>query len=1013
MALPLGEFLSKVANKVAGKLGVDAETIFSEKLAQAEKGVKLRSFFDNVLQRYAPNEIRDKYDYLTISFRVMNGGSVLNATDKTEKYLEANALFFKQNPEKAQQIFRDFWRYGDAFIVKADDKTHPLVGEPKELLKEFETRAKSLDGYGKEFTITAGDISDKAGEVITKAEPAFIERHEARIIQKLKEKGLLEDTMKVLKLLDEIAPKSKSWSIWNLYYPHVSFENFSDAIEKGYINTLYPHFMKYFKPFFAHERTGGSYRHIEDPLFLWRTMLFQSYYWENLIKEADNLAKRYDIFNVFKRFYGERGARQEIEKFLKNPEVHQSGFERPISIEYLPKEVADYVRENYGVEHIQLWDTNRIFRSKFGDPEASRMVDMVLEMLPPDSRAVLRQRYYAIPHDLAQTIKFLENEIYGYNRTGWANPIRKFTHWWKVLVTIGFPMRFMVNNFIGDFLGGLALFHPEAIKNLNDAQKLIRDLIRGNLETLEAYGIPEEKLSERLGITKEQFRENFLSKLKQSGIAGTIGTELEIPTYFGGGARLQDVMNSLKEFQLGEVWKNFKDWVYYLNTVREATPRIASMIDNLVRVEKGEIPVFRGAPEYIRKLSRDKEFWLDSIVDYGNWIHVDYSIRPQAFRKWFGEFLFPFSYWYVSRLDSYARYITTKEGALIIPAMLGGMYAATYAWNHRNEQYSKIYDNLPPFYKYGAITIIGGVDENKGTPTIFRIVHPFQTAVDLLGWNHWVGVFNDFKEGRLDAEAAAKKLIFGEGAHIYGKVVTLLNPIIQGFVSIGANKDYFTGKQIVPEQLRGTSYENEIQMRYLAERAFLSPILPLMQSQGYDMATDILEEYGYTNPKGLINILLETGKAFVQEQTDIRGTLMSTRYLEPGVFLNSAIYREAREMTEAENEIFERIGRSIVKDDWETVRQIIKEAETTPNYPTTPSRIAAYLDRTSTQLRYLEAKAKKIKDKEKKEEILKRINDLKMKDYLLRRSEKTKRSYLIDRWNSLYETLTHHDLEEF
>jgi hypothetical protein len=63
-------------------------------------------------------------------------------------------------------------------------------------------------------------------------------------------------------------------------------------------------------------------------------------------------------------------------------------------------------------------------------------------------------------------------------------------------------------------------------------------------------------------------------------------------------------------------------------------------------------------------------------------------------------------------------------------------------------------------------------------------------------------------------------------------------------------------------------------------------------------------------------------------------------------------------------------------------------------------------------LRYLEAKARKIKDKEKREEILRRINELKIQDYLLIRSEKTKRSYLVERWNSLYEALTHPDLEK-
>ena len=1012
MPLPIGEFLEKITQKVASKLDINAEKILGETLADVNKFVKVRSTWDLILGRFASMEIRNLFPYLNVHFRLINGGAFTDALVKATETLQQRALYFIENPEKAKELFNNFWRYGDAGLIKSIGLTHPLEGEPKELLEKFLNSLKTLDGYGKDFARIWKEFTDYLGDVLEKIEPGFKEKYEEKIITNLSRNGMLEDWLNVLKELNRIVPHQREWSFWNIYYPHISMELFGDMVERGYLNTLYPRFMKYFKPFFAYQRTGGSYKHIDDPLFLWRTMLFQANYWQTLIESSDALAKRYDIFSVFKRFYGERGARKEIEKFLRNPDIQQLGFERPISIEYLPKEVADYIRENYKTEYVQLWDTNRILRAKLGDPEASRIVDIVSEILPPNSRAFLRQRYYLIPHNLAQTIKFLENEIYGFNKAGWANPLRKLTHWWKIYVTIGFPLRFMINNFIGDFLGGIAIFHPEATKQMGKAQKFMSDLIRGEIGTLEAYGIPEGKLAKKMGMTREQFREFFISKIRQSGITGTISTELEISPYLGRGTRFKEVMDSLKEFQWGEVWKNFRDWIEFLNTVREATPRVASIIDNLVRVEKGEIPVFRGAPEYIKKLAQDKEFWLDAIIDYGNWIHVDYSIRPQAFRKWFGEFLFPFSYWYVARLDSYARYITTKEGALIIPAMLGGMYAATYVWNHRNEQVSQIYENLPPFYKYGAITIIAGIDEKKGTPIIFRIVHPFHTAVDLLGWSHWVRVFDEFKQGRLDAEAAAKKLIFGEGAHITGKVLSMLNPIIQAFISIGANKDFFTGKQIVPEQLKGTSYEAEIQMRYLAERTFLSPILPLMQAQGYEMMTDILEDYGYTNPKGWINALLEVGKAFIKEQTDIRGPLMATRYLEPGVFLNSAIYREARELTEAENEIFEKIMRAMIRDDWETVRQIIKEAETTPNYPTTPSRIAQFLDRTSTKLRYLEAKAKQIKDKEKREEILRRINKLKMQDYLLRRSEKTKRSYLIERWNSLYETLTHPDLEE-
>jgi hypothetical protein len=1012
MPLPIGEFLQKISQKVAPKLGINAEKVAGEALADTSKFVKIRSWFDLILGRFTSMEIRNTFPALNVYYKLINGGAFTDSLIKAINTVEQRALYFVQNPEKAKELFNNFWRYGDAALVKSMGLTHPLEGEAKELLSKFLNSLKTLDGYGKDFARIWKEFTDQLGDVLERMEPGFKERYERKIIDNLSRNGMLEDWVNVLKELNRIVPHQREWSFWNIYYPHISMELFGDMVERGYLNNLYPRLMKYFKPFFAYQRIGGAYKHIDDPLFMWRTMLFQANYWQTLIEIADAVAKRYDIFSVFKKFYGERGARKEIEKLLRNPEVHQSGFERPVSIEYLPKEIADYVRQTYKTEYVQLWDTNRILRAKLGDPEASRIVEHVLEILPPDSRAFLRQRYYLIPHNLAQTIKFLENEIYAFNQASWANPLKKFTHWWKIYVTIGFPLRFMINNFIGDFLGGVAMFHPEAIKQIANAQKFMSDLIRGEIGTLEAYGIPEGKLAEKMGMTREEFREFFLSKIRQSGILGTISTELELYPYLGKGTRFREVINSLKEFQWGEVWKNFIDWVEYLNAVREATPRVASIIDNLVRVEKGETPIFRGAPEYIKKLAQDKEFWLDAIVDYGNWIHVDYSIRPQAFRKWFGEFLFPFSYWYVARLDSYARYITTKEGALIIPAMLGGMYAATYVWNHRNEQMSQIYDNLPPFYKYGAITIIAGVDEKKGTPIIFRIVHPFHTAVDLIGWSHWVRVFDDFKNGRLDAEGAAKKLIFGEGAHITGKVLSMLNPVIQAFISVQANKDFFTGKQIVPEQLRGTSYEAEIQMRYIAERAFLSPILPLMQAQGYEMMTDILEEYGYTNPKGWINALFEVGKAFIKEQTDIRGSLMATRYIEPGVFLNSAIYREARELTEAENEIFEKIGRAIVKDDWETVWKIIKEAETTPNYPTTPSRIAQYLDRTSTKLRYLEAKARKIKDEKKREEILKRINELKIQDYLLKRSEKTKRSYLIERWNSLYEALSHPDLEE-
>ncbi|MFZ8830252.1 MAG: hypothetical protein ACO2OO_02290, partial [Candidatus Aenigmatarchaeota archaeon] len=106
--------MQKVSQKVAQKLEINTAKLVEDAVADVNKFVKVRSWFDLILGRFASPEIRNLFPALNVYYRLINGGALTESLIKAIETIEQKALYFVQNPEKAKELFNNFWRYGDA-----------------------------------------------------------------------------------------------------------------------------------------------------------------------------------------------------------------------------------------------------------------------------------------------------------------------------------------------------------------------------------------------------------------------------------------------------------------------------------------------------------------------------------------------------------------------------------------------------------------------------------------------------------------------------------------------------------------------------------------------------------------------------------------------------------------------------------------------------------------------------------------------------------------------------------
>lgn len=944
--------------------------------------IKNRTAMDTLLGRLISPELAKKYPHFPLFFRNIKNVSsdaFINTLASYERNIGSIPADAKWEGFEVLRLLDVYRRSG------MEGKPHSLKIEPEIALERLKIAIPSLSSEGKQFLLAFKRLSDEI------AENKILGFNEQKILAF--EESLLESSLRPREEVQEIlnylntyvrGPYDKEWRLWNFYFPHISLEQWGDLLNSEHLQMVNPKLAKKFKAFFQHASKGGEYALLQEPELLYQVLKYQSELATGYYKYGTELLEKYDILKKLNV--------QEKENLLSNPNVRVLGFEKPFSVDYLPERIASELKAR-GIDKVEFWDANSFFRRRIGNKDAENILNLLQEYLPPEEG--FAQRFYLIPAELGQMIKNLEREMYA-TTPEFIAKIRTPVRLWKSWVTVyGRMLPFSIANAIGDVFNQF-YFHPSSIKQLPRAVRIAWRI---------AY---EGKMPE--GIKTGLSPEEFLERLRKHGILETlltseVGTSRDI-TLKASWDRLKNAL--FHEFSPSEIVESLKNTIISLNKVREMTPKISSILDNLQRVTNGKPPVFDGAREYILELAKNNEI-LPAIFEYGNFVTVDYSLMSPTWRRYFADFLMPFGFWYMNVVDNITRFALTPTGIKRTLLMFGIPITAIYLWNNRSKEMSRIYDSLPPFYKYGSLSIIVGIDKKTGNPIIFRVQPPIFVVADMWGITHIVKVLDSFQKGELTAEDAAKSLIFGTPLAVSKEISNLLNPIIQSFISVQANRDLFTGKQIVPERLRGTPYENELKIRYLTNNIFLSPILPSLMAKDYDDIYQILIDYGVKNPEGYARILTELIEGMGKSMFSLKRVFFPASLEEPGAFMLWAKNQDLQANKILEEKIAEKLKRAMVSGDLNAIRQEFLKAQENAykldRYYPSPARLLEIMDRPSFRIDVLERKINKIKDKELRDKLLKALNQLKAEQAIKERSIKEWRPYLDERWELLKKSL--------
>jgi len=372
----------------------------------------------------------------------------------------------------------------------------------------------------------------------------------------------------------------------------------------------------------------------------------------------------------------------------------------------------------------------------------------------------------------------------------------KYTRLFKPFVTKWYGgIAWRIANSVGDY-SNLAFYHPEALLKVPQAIKT-------------AYELSKKSPEEYSELTKK-----LVNDLKENGVLSSsfVTGEMNVPTRL----LVKSKLNPLS--WLSVTFDKF-------SAGAEVAPKIASILNNLERIEKGKPLILRGADPYILQMAK-MGYAQEATYAFGRAVTVDYAAMPDAFKTVFSEFLAPFAYWFArttaATIRTVYRYPLYSAAAFLAPI------AGIYIWNNL-PQNKKIWDSLPEESKVGLPIILGQTE--KGKAIIFRILRPQDIVGMIFGVDKLINNVESVVKGKLTPEEAAKitlsEMISAPPRFFLSR---LLNPLFSVFNGIVMNKDPYTNQTIVPEKFVGSEKAIEFQLQYIAEK-LLPPIMQMYYTE--------------------------------------------------------------------------------------------------------------------------------------------------------------------------------------
>lgn len=773
------------------------------------------------------------------------------------------------------------------------------------------------------------------------------------------------------------------FSFWNMYYPHIQeWKLPTNKANVEFLKMLYPDKAKNLSAFWEKERKGLPAPYIEDPEIVYKTMLY-NFTW--LKKYREILSSTLSSHDLFRKLNPDEI--QQLITHWKDTLVYPMSDKVFDAKKYLPENIYKKFKELYpNEEGFSIWHETRPFsgKVKISDDDVNNLIDI---LFTDDIRVKrlkemgIEKKIYLVPETAYKEFKTWGEDIFGAKPS--FNPIKDLVSLWKSSVTVWTRfVPFRLNNSIGDVFS-LSMKDPGALTKLLDAFSVSFNILRNK----EIKKIPLMDKSK------------FVELLRQHGI---------FQTFFD-----RDLAGApiIKEDGIIGGLKYIFDLV---NVSAEMTPKVASILKNLERVSKGQLPEFTGAEKYILSMVNKNKDLIPAIFERGATITVDYSNIPTQYRKIMTEFIAPFSYWYARTFDQLTSMLFQKpiNGTKIASGYSRWVsfyalpLAASYYWNISNPERKAVWEALPPYLKITPLTIVAGIDNKTKKPIVLSFYTPAQMVADFLGFDNLFKGIEKYKQGLWSAQDVVTNYLSGVVLDVPTKYVSLLNPFINGVVGIVSNKDMFTKTDIVPEYLVGTKYEREIQFNYFVRQALLSPIFPAMLSIGFNAPTDFLKTIyaGNTVDKAKDFIM-----SYFETFFDVKGGLGIISEEKIDLFMSRAAFEKARELEASRNEIFENLFRLYVRsniyNDEGARKQLIKEIYKIQNKEynyLTMNDVNNYFNRSSV-LRRIIKEASKLKDPETIQKINVLLNYLHQAEFVEKTAPKSIRDDLSEFLNDLYQ----------
>ena len=422
--------------------------------------------------------------------------------------------------------------------------------------------------------------------------------------------------------------------------------------------------------------------------------------------------------------------------------------------------------------------------------QEGKTMEEFLEMVGPRGGLSVREvaalgRYFKmhlVPVEIAQRLNKLNSPA---GDIPFLYATLRFTSTWKRITLDLAGLPFHIGNFFGDALN-LYLTAPGAINHVPEALRIIRT-------PMEKLDVRQQDIK-RIALEKDVLSSAFISEYA--------------PLY--------------------EMRKGLFAKIEKFSAMRESILRTAMLAYQYDRVKAGLKPY---APQ-INLTGLDEE---SAIAKIAREFTVDYISISPAYRRFLRGSMTPFIRFYEANARNWARY--AKRAPLKFIAKIVAPILMAWVYNNTRKR-KEIEEKLPQYHRWRPHLNLKGYDlDGDGHPDkaiIWSLQTPLDMAAAWIGMDRVLDKVTRIRTGELTVEEAARLQLIDMGLGAPRQIERLLNPMIQMLQGILTNRDPFTRRTIIPQELKGTWTEKKLWAKYVVEKL----ALPIAQYSRLERGTE-------------------------------------------------------------------------------------------------------------------------------------------------------------------------------